>query len=110
MRKKNLVTVDFDPANPPPLTERQRVELARVAALPDEAIDTSDIPEADEDFWSRAERHRFFRPAKQQLTLRLDADLIAWFKARSPDGKGYQTAINRALRQHVEAHRASGGR
>ncbi len=105
MKNKSLVSVEFDPANPPPLTERQKVELERLAALSDDQIDTSDIPEADEDFWSRAERNRFFRPVKQQLTLRLDADLVAWFKAQAPAGKGYQTAINRVLREHVEAHR-----
>lgn len=108
MRKKGVVRVEIDPANLPPLTAAERAELERVAALPDEAIDTSDIPEADETFWSRAERDRFFRPVKQQLTLRLDADVIAWFKARSPDGRGYQTAINRALREHVESERRAG--
>jgi uncharacterized protein (DUF4415 family) len=41
---------------------------------------------------------------KQQLTLRLDADLVAWFKARAPEGKGYQTSINSALRAYVEQH------
>jgi uncharacterized protein (DUF4415 family) len=109
MNKKDLIKIEFDPANPPPLTGEQKAELERIAALPDEAIDTSDIPEADEDFWSHAERNRFFRPLKQQLTLRLDADLIAWFKARSPNGRGYQTAINRALRQHVENERRRTG-
>ena len=44
----------------------------------------------------------FYRPVKRQITLRLDADLIAWFKARAQGGRGYQTDINRALRQHVE--------
>lgn len=105
MRKKDVVTFEIDLANPPPLTPEEKATLERLAALSDDQIDTSDIPEADEDFWSRAERNRFFRPVKQQLTLRLDADLVAWFKARAPAGKGYQTAINRVLREHVEAHR-----
>ena len=39
---------------------------------------------------------------KRQITLRLDADIIAWFKARARGGRGYQTDINGALREHVQ--------
>lgn len=69
--------------------------------MPDEQIDTQDIPEASE--WSDARRGVFFRPVKQQITLRIDADLIAWFKehGETPAGVGYQTRINRALREYV---------
>ena len=42
-----------------------------------------------------------YRPVKQQITLRLDADIIAWFKAHALGGRGYQTDINGALREHV---------
>jgi uncharacterized protein (DUF4415 family) len=46
----------------------------------------------------------FLRPIKQQITLRLDADLIDWFR-RHPEGdEGYQTRINRVLREYVEQH------
>jgi uncharacterized protein (DUF4415 family) len=79
------------------LTARQRAELNALAALPDAAIDTRDAPEVAD--WSAAVRGRFYRPVKQQLTLRLDADLVAWFKAE--DARGYQTRINRALREYV---------
>lgn len=110
MRTKELVRIKVDPNKPTKLTEAQKAELERLRSLPDEDIDTSDIPEADEDFWARAVRNPFFRPVKQQLTLRLDADLVAWFKAQRPDGKGYQTAINDALRQYVrQAERERGG-
>ena len=74
-------------------------ELLALDETTDEDIDTSDIPEVLD--WSRAERGRFYRPAKQQITLRIDADIIAWFKAQMPQGKGYQTNINQALREHV---------
>jgi uncharacterized protein (DUF4415 family) len=43
-----------------------------------------------------AELARFYRPLKQPVTLRLDADVLAWFKKQ---GRGYQTRINRALRE-----------
>lgn len=84
------------------LTLEQTVELAKLADLPEDEIDTRDIPEQRD--WSGARRGLFFRPVKQQLTLRLDADLVAWFKARAPEGKGYQTGINSALRAYVEQH------
>lgn len=101
MRKKGIVTVDFDPARPPPLTRKQKARLKALAALPDEAIDYSDIPPTDEAFWKTAERGKFYRPVKRQLTLRLDADVVAWFKRHTRDGRGYQTNINRALREYV---------
>jgi uncharacterized protein (DUF4415 family) len=47
----------------------------------------------------------FYRPVKQQLTLRLDADVVAWFKARAGSSEGYQTRINRVLRDYVQRHR-----
>ena len=76
-------------------------ELAELASKPEQDIDLTDMPEVRD--WSGAERGRFFRPVKQQLTLRLDADLVEWFKAQGP--KGYQSRINDALRRFVEAHR-----
>ena len=82
------------------LTRQQKSDLAALEALPDEAIDTSDIPEVVD--WSGARRGLFYRPVKQQITLRLDADVLTWFRQRVPGGRGYQTEINRALRQHVQ--------
>jgi uncharacterized protein (DUF4415 family) len=87
------------------LTPEQRAELASLAALPDDAIDTSDAPEILD--WSGARRGMFYRPVKQQLTLRLDADVVAWFKGPSRSGEGYQTRINRALREYVQAKAGS---
>ena len=84
-----------------PLTAKQKAELKALAALPDDKIDTSDIPEVLD--WSGAKRGLFSRPVKQQLTLRLDADVVAWFKRRARAGKGYQTDINQALREYVRA-------
>jgi uncharacterized protein (DUF4415 family) len=81
------------------LKSEQLAELAALVALPDEAIDTSDAPEVLD--WSGAKRGLFYRPLKQQLTLRVDADLIAWFKAQATSKEGYQTRINRALREYV---------
>ena len=81
------------------LTARQRAELEALASLPDDQIDTADIPEARD--WSNARRGLFYRPVKKQLTLRIDADVIAWFKSRTPKDQGYQTQMNIALRDHI---------
>ena len=56
-------------------------EIAQLSKLDDDSIDTRDIPEASE--WKGAERGRFYRPVKKQVTLRIDADLLAWFRDHS---------------------------
>ena len=72
-----------------------------LAALPDAEVDTSDIPPLDQTFWNNA---RLVMPGrgKRQLTVRLDGDVLEWFKAQ---GKGYQTRMNAVLRLYYEAHR-----
>jgi len=80
----------------------RNAELAALAAMPEHEIDTSDIPEIHD--WSGARRGVFYRPRKQQLTLRLDADVIAWFKEMASKDEGYQTKINRALREYWHQH------
>lgn len=82
------------------LSPQSQAEIRTLEAMSDDEIDTSDIPEITD--WSGAERGKFYRPIKQQITLRIDADVIAWFKAQTADGRGYQTNINRALREHVQ--------
>ena len=83
-----------------------QAQMRALEALPDNQIDTSDIPEVLD--WSDARRGLFYRPVKQQITLRIDADIIAWFKSQTPHGRGYQTNINRALREHVQRTARSG--
>ena len=83
------------------LTQPQKAEIEALAQLPEEDIDTSDIPEVLD--WSGAERGSLYRPVTQQITLRLDADVLAWFRANAPGGRGYQTEINRVLRQHARS-------
>ena len=95
-------------ASPRPPTRKQKAELEALAALPDDQIDLSDIPEGRD--WSGAKRGLFYRPVKQQLTLRLDADVVVWFKRHARGGRGYQTDINRALREHVQRREKRVGR
>ncbi len=84
------------------LSKKQQAELKALSVLSDDQIDTSDIPEVLD--WSGAERGKFYRPVKQQITLRLDADVVTWFRNTAEGGRGYQTDINRALRQYVQQH------
>lgn len=72
----------------------------QLAAMKDEDIDTSDIPELDEDFFNQAELRV---PVKKPVTIRLDSDVLDWFKEQ---GQGYQTRINHLLRKYMEAHQS----
>jgi uncharacterized protein (DUF4415 family) len=84
------------------LPRRLQRELKTLEALPDDEIDTSEIPEITDADWRSRKVGTLYRPIKKSVTIRLDSDLIAWFKAR---GRGYQTAINRALREYVSKSR-----
>ena len=77
------------------LATARKDRLKKLAQRPDDDIDTSDMPELTEKFWQNAVRNPFYRPLKQQLTLRLDADVIAWLRRQ---GRGYQTRANALLR------------
>ncbi len=71
----------------------------RFRAMKDKDIDTSDIPELGEDFWKSA---KLVMPQpKQSISIRVDEDVLEWFKAQ---GKGYQSRINAVLRAYVDAH------
>lgn len=79
--------------------DRRADELKGLRDQTDDEIDTQDIPEVTD--WSDARRGPFYRPVKKQITLRIDADVLAWFKSR---GARYQTRINEALRKHIKHH------
>jgi uncharacterized protein (DUF4415 family) len=88
------------------LTPEQKAELEALATMQDNQVNTRDLPEQID--WTGARRGVFFRPIKKQLTLRLDSDLIDWFQRQAPNGKGYQTSINEALREYVLQHSDKG--
>jgi len=77
----------------------------RLDALQDEDIDLSDMPEVTPEMFARAVVRRGIKPtpSKQQITIRLDDDVLEWFRAQ---GKGYQTRINSLLRAHMDAHQS----
>ena len=81
------------------ITKQQADEIRALMDKSEDDIDTKEQPEMTD--WAGAERGKFYRPIKQQVTLRLDVDLLEWFKSR---GSHYQTRINAALRQFIEEH------
>ena len=80
-------------------------ELEALVRLRDQDIDTSDIPEITD--WSKAVVGKFYRPIKSPVTIRLDADVLAWLKRSGP---GYQTRINALLRQATHRPRPASRR
>jgi uncharacterized protein (DUF4415 family) len=72
-----------------------RKKARELASRPDAEIDYSDIAPLTTEFLKNAVRNPLYRPVKQQLTVRLDADVVAWLRKK---GKGYQTRINLVLR------------
>ncbi len=73
-----------------------RKRLEEIQNIPDSTIDTSDIPELDERFWANA---KMAKPnTKKAISIRLDSDVLHWFKSQ---GKGYQSLINNVLRSYV---------
>ncbi len=80
------------------LSREQR--LKKLDEIKDKNIDYSDIPELDEKFWENTVIE--YPEKKKPVTLRLDADVLDWFRSL---GKGYQTRINSVLRSFYEAHK-----
>ena len=85
----------------PQLTEAQVKHLEMLATLPDDSIDFSDIPELTDGQLAEM-KPALYRPVKQQITARVDADVLEWLKAQ---GKGYQSRINAILRREMLAGR-----
>jgi uncharacterized protein (DUF4415 family) len=78
------------------MNKQSKTDWKRLSEMKNRDIDTSDIPALDDDFFRHAE---IKVPAKQPVTLRLDTDVLIWFKSQ---GQGYQTRINKLLRSYME--------
>lgn len=89
-------SVSYSLDNLPKPTPGRLAELERLAAMPDEQIDTSDIPELTEAQLAEMQRKELYRPIKKQITMRVDADVLAWLKK---GGAGYQSRMNAILRK-----------
>ena len=86
-------------------SKKSRTDWKRVDGLEDEEIDLSDVPEVSPEMFARAIVRRGLKPVsrKAQLTLRVDSDVLDWFRKQ---GQGYQTKINALLRAYMDAHKA----
>ena len=84
-----------------PITDRERRALRRLGNMRDSKIDFSDAPETGP-LAREVLVGRFYRPIKQLVSLRIDADVLAWFRAR---GKKYQTYMNQVLRREMARQR-----
>jgi uncharacterized protein (DUF4415 family) len=86
-----------------PTSNKLQTDWQTLDALTDEQIDFSDTPEITPEMFAKAVVRRGLTPPpnKQQVTLRLDSDVLAWFREH---GRGYQTQINALLRAYMEAH------
>jgi len=85
-------------------SNKSATDWARIEAMQDEDIDFSDCEELTPEMFAQAVVRRGLPspPKKVQLTLRIDGDVVEWFKAQ---GRGYQTQINALLRAYMEAHK-----
>ena len=91
--------------NKSPTSSKSLTDWDRLDAMQDKDIDLSDTPEITPEMFAKAVVHRGLKPTqkKQQITIRLDNDVLEWFRAQ---GRGYQTRINTLLRAYMEAHQA----
>lgn len=87
-----------------PISKKRGSDLKRLSTMTDSDIDTSEIPEISPEQFARAVVRRGLRSPepKTQLTIRIDREVLDWFRAQ---GRGYHTRINSLLRAYMEAHR-----
>jgi len=94
-KEKRTAGMELDLDRPPRQTRRQKTDLAALAAMPDDQIDYSDVPPTTLKSWEQGVRRGFYKPVKRQLTVRVDADVLAWLKSK---GAGYHGRLNQILR------------
>lgn len=82
------------------MSKKLETDWKRLESMSDEDIDFSDIPELDDSFFREAQRKP---PVKKSVTIRLDADVLDWFRSQGP---GYQTRINHLLRRYMQVNQA----
>ena len=97
--ESNTVKRTLDLEQRPTITNEQKARLDALAMMPDEQIDYSDAPYLPNAVWMKAAEE--LPSNKQQITLRIDAQVLDFFKQT---GKRYQSRINAVLRAYVEAH------
>lgn len=99
-KESNIVKRTLDPKKPPQLSAEQKARLDALASMPDEQIDYSDAPSLPDAIWMKAAAD--LPHTKRQITLRIDAEVLDFFKET---GKRYQSRMNAVLRSYVEAQK-----
>ena len=99
-KESNIVKRTLNTRKPPRLSAERKARLDAVASIPDEQIDYSDAPALPDAVWMKAAAD--LPRTKQQITLRIDAEVLEFFKHT---GKRYQSRINAVLRAYVEAQK-----
>ena len=91
------------------ISRKSQTDLDRVDKIKDKDIDFSDNPEVTPEMFAKSIVRKGLKPSnrKAQVTLRIDEDVLAWFKKQ---GAGYQTRINSLLKAYKEAHQEHAGR
>ena len=79
-----------------PIMKLSKTRLSEIESLLDDTIDTSEIPELDDDFWENA------RQIVPENYLQIEQEILEWFKGQ---GQDYHARINKVLRAHIEAHK-----
>ncbi len=97
--ESNTMKQTLDMKSRPVITDEQKARLNAIATMQDERIDYSDTPCLPDAEWVKSAE---LPDAKRQITLRIDADVLDFFRNT---GKRYQTRINAVLRSYVEAHK-----
>jgi uncharacterized protein (DUF4415 family) len=92
-----------------PIFHKSQTDWERVDKRQDNEIDFSDNPEITPELFAKAILRKGLKPVvrKNQITLRIDEDVLTWFKKQ---GTGYQTRINSLLKAYKEAHQNKSGR
>lgn len=101
-KEDSIVKRTVDLGKPPVLSAGQKARLAAVASMPDEQIDYSDAPVLPDAVWMKAAGR--LPDTKKQITLRIDAEVLEFFKGT---GRRYQSRMNAVLRSYVKAHKAN---
>lgn len=99
-KESNTLKQTLELKCPPQLSAEQKERLDAVAAMPDEQIDYSDAPTLPDAVWMKVGGE--LPPGKRQITLRIDAEVLDFFKQ---SGKRYQSRMNAVLRSYVEAQK-----
>ena len=100
-KDRNIVKRTLDLKKPPVLSKEQKARLEAVASMPDEQIDYSDAPHLTDAVWVKAAAN--VPRTKKQITLRIDAEVLEFFRHTGPR---YQSRMNAVLRSYVEAHKS----